>query len=88
MDQENESPLPSPREAGRGWSAVADRVRGCTESGFTGPSSTVLTAGPPTPHEAGRRHFFHPKHSRLITFAHFVPVFYLRALSHYSSPFL
>jgi hypothetical protein len=43
MDQENESPLPSPREA-------------------------------------GRRLLFHPKHSRLITFVHFVPVFYLRAL--------
>jgi hypothetical protein len=81
MDQENESPLPSPREAGRGWSARTDRVRGLSGSGFTGPSSTVLTVGPPSPLEAGRRLFFHSKHSRLITFAHFVPVFYLRALS-------
>ena len=54
---------------------------GRSGSEFTSPSSTVLTAGPPSPHEAGRRLFFHPKHSRLITFAHFLPVFYLRALS-------
>ncbi len=35
----------------------------------------------PSPHEAGRRLFPQPQHSRPIPFAHFVPVFYLRALS-------
>jgi hypothetical protein len=79
LDQENESPLPSPRKAGRGWSARADRVRGRSGRGFTGPSSTVLTAGPPSPHGAGRRLLSHPQPSRPIPLAHFVPIFYLRA---------
>ncbi len=86
MDQENESPLPSPREAGRGLKALL--------SGCSGPGEGPLwerihrplihppkRTGPPSPHGAGRRLFFHPKYSRLITFAHFMPVFYLRALS-------
>ena len=45
-----------------------------------------MRTGLPSLHEAGRRLFFHPKHSRLIIFAHFVPVFYLRALSDFYSP--
>ena len=82
MDQENESRLPSPREAGRGWSARADRVRGPLWERIHRPLiHPPLRTGPPSPHEAGRRFFSHPKHSRLITFAHFVPVFYLRALT-------
>jgi hypothetical protein len=61
MDQENESPLPSPREAGRGWSARTDRVRGRSGSGFTGPSSIRLCGPVPFfPSKQGEGFFFIP----------------------------
>ncbi len=82
MDQENKSLLPSSCEAGRGRSAVADRVRSRSGSGSTDPSSTGLTGGSPhhPPRWKGRILFLHLKHSRPIPFAHFISQFYLRVL--------